>query len=240
MIQGYSLRKFLTCLAPVAALLAVAGCQHDSVPRPEPETDYFPLEVGRYRTYAVLDTLWANYRPTISSFQFRETITAQITDATGQPAYRVVRARRVLPTDTWRDDSVMVLTPVRETVVLTRNNRRTVELVFPVRKDRFWNMNAFNSLDSVVAENRYYQTVGEPFQARSGGKTFSYEQTLTTALAEDNRNGANNAVFRTTYEQVYAKGVGPVFRARRRFTYCADQDDKCFRTNTRIYRGRPG
>ncbi|PJJ60396.1 hypothetical protein [Hymenobacter chitinivorans] len=241
MIRRYSFAKLLPGLLPVAGTLILAGCQNDSVPGLQSGADYFPLEVGRYRIYAVADTLWANYQRTPSSYQFRETITDQINDATGQPGYRIVRARRVLPTDAWRDDSVMFVAATDHALLLTRNNRRTVELVFPVRKDRVWNMNAFNSLDTVAAENRYYQNVGETFQSQFGGKTYSYNQTLTTALTEDNRNGQNNAVYRSTYDQVYAQGVGPVYRARRRYIYCADQDvgtSICGRSNTRIYRGQ--
>jgi hypothetical protein len=225
-------------LAAPLAVLAVAGCQNDAVPGPESGTDYFPLEVGRYRIYAVSDTVWTNYQRTVASYQFRETLTDQINDAAGRPGYRVVRAKRLLPTAEWVADSVLFLAATDQALLLTRNNRRTVELVFPVRPDHVWNLNAFNSLDSVVAENRHYENVGEAFQTTAGGKTYRYEQTLATALDDDNRNGFDNEYYLSAYRQVYAKGIGPVYRVRRRFNYCDEQTASCSRSNTRIYKGQ--
>ncbi|TGE18098.1 hypothetical protein [Hymenobacter elongatus] len=223
------------------AVLALAGCQNESVPGPESGTDYYPLEVGRYRIYAVSDTLWANYQRQVTTYQFRETITDPITGAAGVTGYRLVRAKRLLPTDAWRDDSVMVVTPTEGALVLTRNNRRTVELVFPVRKDRAWNMTAFSAVDTVIKqedESRRYEKVGEPFQVTTGGKTYRYEQTLTTALIDDNITGFDDEYYLSKYTQVYAKGIGPVYRVRRRFNYCDQQAQTCSRTNTRIYQGQ--
>lgn len=242
MIRRYSFSNRLTWLVPALAL-AVAGCQNDSVPGPQSGADYFPLETGRYRIYAVSDTVWTNFQRTITSYQLQETITDQINDATGQPGYRIVRARRVLPTDTWRNDSVMFVAATDNALLLTRNNRRSVELVFPVQPDRRWNMYAFSLVDTVQStmneDNRRYQAVAQPFEASAGGKTYRYDQTLTTALVIGNNNayGADNDYYRSTYEQVYAKGVGPVYRARRRFSYCPEQVLSCSPSNTRIYRG---
>ncbi|MCB2376990.1 hypothetical protein LGH70_05320 [Hymenobacter sp. BT635] len=239
--------KCLAWLAPVAAL-ALAGCQNDTVPGPESGKEYFPLEIGSYRVYAVADTLWNAFQRTPSSYQFRETVTDQVSDATGKPAYRVVRARRTLPTDTWRDDSVMVVSVASRSLVLTKNNRRTVELVFPVQQDRTWDMYAFMLGDTTEAldtgdrryDNRRYQNIGEPFQIMAGGKTYRYDQTLTTALIVGNPNkyGFDDEVNRSTYQQVYAKGVGPVYRVRRRFDYCDPQTGTCGKSNTRIYKGQ--
>ena len=67
---------------------------------------YYPVAVGN----RVLDVCCDRYHleqattalpvtpsvPTVSSYQFRETIAEQsFTDAAGQPAYRLVRAKRV-------------------------------------------------------------------------------------------------------------------------------------------------
>ncbi|MCB2409966.1 hypothetical protein [Hymenobacter lucidus] len=242
MINRYLVPKQLLRLLPLAAL-ALTGCENETVPGPESGTDYYPLEIGSYRVYAVADTIWDAYQRKVSSYQFRETITDQIPDATGQPSYRVVRAKRVLATDAWRDDSVMVLTKVRNAVLLTRNNRRSVELIFPVRKDRTWDMYAFSFIDTTTVQedqNRQYEAVDEPFQATAGGKDYLYPHTLTTSLIVDNGNpyGSDDEYYRSTYSQVYAKGMGPVYRVRRRFNYCDQQSLSCSRSNTRIYKGQ--
>ncbi|TGE28622.1 hypothetical protein [Hymenobacter metallicola] len=237
-----SLKRLLP-LAPLAAL-AFTSCENKTVPGPESGADYFPLAVGNYRIYQVLDTTWSNYQRTPVSYQFRETVADQITDAAGQASFRVVRAKRVLPTDAWRDDSVMVITATPKYVAQTRNNRRTIDLVFPVRDNYAWNMYSFVSVDTAAEsrneDNRRYEAVGQPFQATAAGKTYRYEQTASTALIVDNRNlyGFDNEYYLSTYKEVYAKGVGPVYRVRRRLNYCDEQSPTCSRSNTRIYKGQ--
>jgi len=224
-----------------AGLLAllVAGCKNESEAGPEAGTDYYPLALGDYRIFSVTDSVWANYQlQPVSRYQFRERVAERLTDASGQPAYRVIRSRRLLPTDAWQDDSVMVLAASDKTVLLTRNNRRTVELIFPVRPDRAWNRNAYNSRDTLTGiENRRYLRVGEPFGVSAGGQTFAYEHTLTTEDAED-VNFDDGILKETKYRQVYAQGSGPVYRLRRRVNHCPEADENCNPEPHKIYVGR--
>jgi hypothetical protein len=204
-----------------AALLTLAACKSESEPGIESGADYYPPPVlGDYRIFDVVDSVWENSRlQPVSHFQFRERVAERIKDARDSTAYRIVRSRRALPTDPWRDDSVFVISPGASTVQLTRNNRRTVELVFPVRDGRTWNRDAFNVPETGQPENRRYLSSGVPFEARANGQTFRYEQTVTTDDVED--VAFDNPVTSTAkYRQVYAKGSGPVFRQRRRLEHC--------------------
>ncbi|SHJ22187.1 hypothetical protein SAMN02745146_2525 [Hymenobacter daecheongensis DSM 21074] len=217
---------FLSCRLPrllsAASLLTllVAGCKTETEPGPEAGTDYYPLALGDYRIFSVVDSVWVNYqRQPVSTYQFRERIAEQFTDASGQPAYRLVRSRRTLPTDPWRDDSVMVISGTASTVQLTRNNRRTVELVFPIRAGRSWNRDAFNGRDLPEAQSRRYLRVNEPFDTETSTKSFHYDHTVTTDDVED-VNLDNPVTSTAKYRQVYAQGKGPVYRQRRRLVYC--------------------
>ena len=225
-------------LAAGLLALAVAGCKNESVSGPEAGTDYYPLVLGDYRIFAVTDTTWAGYvRQPISRYQLRERVAEQITDAAGLPAYRVVRSRRTLPTDPWRDDSVLVISADAQTVQLTRNNRRTIELIFPVRAARVWNRDALNARDTSSAENRRYLLVGEPVQATANGQLFQYERTVTTDDLEDVQvdDGIRN---QAKLRQVYAQGSGPVYRQRRRVSFCPDDPNlPCNPTAGRVIKG---
>jgi hypothetical protein len=225
-------------LAAAGALLAllVAGCRTETEPGPESGADYYPLAVGDFRIFAVTDSAWLNFqRQPVNTFQFRERVAERISDAAGQPAYRVVRSRRTLPTDTWRDDSVFVLSATATNVQLVRNNRRTVELVFPVLSGRTWNRDAFNARDTVVAENRRYLSVGQPFDTNAGTQTFHYERTLTTDDIED-VNLDDGVYNRAKFRQVYAQGSGPVLRHRRRLVFC--NGGGCSPDPTRVFKGQ--
>jgi hypothetical protein len=218
--------------------LAFTACKdYSEVPPVEAGTDYYPIAVGNVRTFAVADTIWDGGAATISKYRFRETITGQFTDIAGQTSYRVVRAKSV-GTAPFVDDSVMVLTPSARTVTLNRDNRRSVELVFPVREDRVWNLSAYSNTtpdDTITNITRRYYQVGQPLRlAVPGLPVFTYAQTLTTL---DEGNAAeDDAYYLRQYQQVFAKGIGPVLRNRRRYYYC-DTNPNCQPTPSYIFAG---
>ena len=219
---------FLTSLRPalrtsalsLTLAAALAGCAEDGAIAPvEPGRDYYPVEAGTYRIYAAADTAYNRFVRTDSSYQVREAIGRADTfrNAAGQLSFRVEHAVRRTPAQPWRIDSVYVLTPTAETVTLVRNNRRTVELIFPVRDNRAWNLNAYNSLGALPDSTRRYHSVGRALTLAAGGVAQTYGQTLTTldegAVAQD------NLYYLQQYQQVFAKGVGPVLRRRRDIAY---------------------
>jgi hypothetical protein len=222
-------------------LLAVAGCKKDaSIPPVPVGQEYYPVEVGTYRTYAVSDTTWDLNVPLVSRYQFREAITEVFTDAARQKSYRVVRARRVPPATAWQSDSIFVLTPTAQTVTLIRDNRRTVELIFPVREGRLWNLNAYNNNtnDTITEPTRRYYSVGKALtlDARDGSMPRSYEQTLTTL--DEGLAAQDNVYYLTQYQQIFAVGVGPVLRRRRVYNYCDPRNPNCNPSPTYIHAGR--
>jgi hypothetical protein len=210
-------------LALLSAAALLAGCRHESVV-PEPVTDYFPVVVGTYRTYAVADSTWASAQVTVSHYQLRERVTEQFTDAAGQPAYRLVRSRRLTSADGWRDDSALVVQVLPRAVVLTRNNLRTLELVYPVQANKSWNRTAFtvntgssSYRDSITNLTRAYgPAVGTPYTtpATPGAAAKTYPTTVLTkdilpVGVEDINDRDKRGV-----RQVYAQGVGLVLRRR--------------------------
>ena len=221
-------RRIGLALAVAALALGVAGWKENTVEiLPDAGLGYYPVAVGNYWIYAVADTTWSPASnqgsqvmpsvPTARAFQFREAIASSFTDAAGKTAYRLVRSRRLTASAAWVDDSVFTLSPSAQSVILTRNNLRTLELIFPVREGRLWNFNAYNnnSEDTVTAETRRYSHVGEPFSTTVSGTAKAYPATVTTT--NEGKAKEDDAYYVKTYQQVFAKGVGPVFRRQRRF-----------------------
>ena len=222
-------RRIGLALAVGALAVGFAGCKENTVEiLPDAGLGYYPVAVGNYWIYAVADTSWSPASnqgsqvtrsvATVSSFQFREAIASTFTDAAGKTAYRLVRSKRLTPSAAWVDDSVFTLSPTAQSVILNRNNLRTLELIFPVREGRLWNFNGYNnnSEDTVTAETRRYRNVGEPFSTAVSGITKAYPATVTTT--NEGTAQADDAYYVNTYQQVFAKGVGPVFRRKRRFS----------------------
>ncbi|RSK49849.1 hypothetical protein [Hymenobacter rigui] len=211
-------------------LLAVASCKNETEVLPDQGPEYYPMEVGAYRIYAVADTSWRNNVPTVSRFQFREQVAAELSpDATGQPVYRVIRSRRATATDSWAADSVLTVTVAKSFVTEQLGNRRTVVMVFPALQGKNWDSNAFNTLNGPLdsarqanrdyqVRNRYYAQTGAALSLQRDGRSYAYDNTVTTFNDLTAANGVNicgTTVLRTTF----AKGIGPVYRVRRRYSH---------------------
>ncbi|MBD2721250.1 hypothetical protein [Hymenobacter armeniacus] len=211
----------------LALAAGLPACKNEVDVTPQTDKAYYPVAVGNSWTYAVADTTWSEARlvnrvvvpsvPTVNAFKLRETITETFTDAAGNKAYRLVRAKMVPPSTAWVDDSVFVLTANDQFVALSRNNVRTVELVFPVKDEGTWNLNAFNNSaqDTVTNQTRQYTRVGQAYTT-GGGATGLPGKAYSTTLTTNNTGTAaeNSLIKRSGYQQVFAKGIGPVFRRR--------------------------
>lgn len=205
--------KAVAALAILAGASLLNSCRNESV-TPNPVADYYPLEVGTYRAYAVSDTTWTKGVATATNYQLREAITQQYADAAGQPAYRILRARRANSTAVWADDSVLVVQPLNQSITLTRDNVRTIELIYPLAGGKTWRKYSFTTTraDSVRA---FDPTVGKPYTT-PGAAPKTYDLTATVRDVEP--VALNDGLYRQAgYLQVFAQGAGPV--ARRRYYY---------------------
>lgn len=218
--------RWLRTIATALALLSpLAGCRHDTDAEPTfggPEL--YPLTVGTYRVFAVADTVWQQNQPTISTYQRREVVADSFpgpATTLGAPSisYRVVQSRRATAAQAWREDSVLVLTPLPLALLLSQGNRRTLELLFPVRAGRGpWNRLAFDASDSL---SREYRHLGEALTlAGPGAAAKTYASTVRTVDVD-----AADNLYQRTYEQIYAPGVGPVQRRRRHLDTYVRQPD---------------
>jgi len=207
------LSKAAAALTTLVGASLLNGCRNETV-TPNPVADYYPLEVGTYRAYAVSDTTWSKGVATTTSYQLREGITEKFMDAAGQPAYRILRARRANGTAAWADDSVFVVQPLAQSISLTRDNVRSIELIYPIVASKTWRKYSFTTTrgDSVRA---FDPTVGKPFTT-PGASPKTYDLTATVRDVEP--VALNDGLYRQAgYLQVFAQGAGPVLR--RRYSY---------------------
>lgn len=227
----------LAGLTALALSLLLAGCRPDTEPVPTfGGAELYPLRVGTYRIFAVADTVWRANKPTITAYQQREVVADSFPGPArvlGAPSlsYRVVRARRASASQAWVEDSVLVLTPLPQALLLSQGNRRSVELLFPVRAGQVWNRLAFDAQDSL---SRQYRRLGEPVTVQApGAAAQTYAQSVRTADVDE-----ENELYHRTYEQIYAPGVGPVQRRRRNLsTYQRKSDGQQVPDPTFIFEG---
>jgi hypothetical protein len=211
---------FLRMMAAGGLALALSACNTTTEVPLELGKDYYPLTVGAERVYAVFDRSYVQNVGTDRTSQLREQVTEAYRDAAGVLTYKVVRSVRATAADAWRVDSVQTLTVNAKNLLLTRSNLRTVELVFPVRAGAEWNKNAFNTEEDQEPLNRRYEDVGAPLTL--AGR--HYDNTVTT-FSFDGVEG--NLYDQRELRQVYAKGVGPVYREATRLYYCQPDRGGC-------------
>lgn len=218
-----TLRFLKNSLLLTGTTALLASCHHDVVVVPE-ALDYFPTVVGTFRSYAVADSTWTNGVVTVSGYQLRERVTEQFTDAAGQLAYRLVRSRRANASAAWADDSVLVVQKTTQVVLVTRNNVRTVDLLYPARAGRAWNATAYTigtaTPDTITNTTRaYLATVGGAHTTPALGSAApkAYDTTVQTKSTLPNGVDDANVYYQRGLQQVYASGVGLV--QRRRYSY---------------------
>lgn len=219
-------------VAAVALAASFSGCKIETEAIPETGTDYYPVAVNRFWTYAVTDTTWGQSAytngqvmrgsVTVTNSQVRETITETFTDAAGNTAYRMVRAKRPNATAAWTNDSVFVVTATPQYVAINRSNLRTLEVVFPIKEGSKWHVNAFNNsvpgVEDTTKTRRYYR-LGQPYTTAAAG---SFPATTYPTTVSTNNIGPateNNLLSLNNYQQVFAKNIGPVYRNRRTLAY---------------------
>lgn len=204
-------------------LVLLGGCQTEVI-KPVPDeagTQYYPLRAGDYWIYRVVETRYRNqlaWQPGDSSVYFvREQIDTIYQDLTGQPAYQFTRSRRPSATAAWGADSVFVVNKSASDVRLYYNNVRWVPFVFPVLDGKKWNAHVFNVNSQVTnpAQADYY-TFAAPGQPFTVGDT-TYQNTVKVIQRFN-----ENAIERQDAYEVYAYGVGRIYKQVLAFDYCSD------------------
>lgn len=207
------MRKALLLLVVLAGFLA--GCEN-KYKDPDPAAmgyDYYPLEIGDYRIYNVTDIRFRSNVGDTNRFQLRERVDTSFYDQTGQLVYKVIRSVRPNENRSWVDDSVLVVSKTNSMVLLTQDNSRFVKMVFPVKEGNKWQVDAYNDRLGTNDEKEYYtfRNVGESYEVNA----IVYPKTITVVQGTPFNN-----VKLDDRKEVYAEGVGRVYRLFNRAVYC--------------------
>lgn len=177
--------------------------------------EYFPLEVGQYRTYAVDSIVFGQSGADTISSQIRETIVEELGDGT-EKKYRVLREQRATADADWHVNTVWWIVKEDNRIIQTEENLKFIKLTFPVNLGTSWSGNAFfddRTIIKIGSENLEffkewdYQIVGRGSYVIDG---VSYDEVFHVQEAD----------FETSIElrestAIYAKGVGLIERTQK-------------------------
>lgn len=195
-------------------LVLATACDPDESKPVDIGMDYFPLQTGNSYIYTIDETIYSEVAPVKNLiYQLRIQITDSFPNAEGNYTYVLNRSTRNDANSAWQDlDTWSVRGNDRE-IILNEGNIPFLKLTFPLRAGNSWNGNKYNNLETDQYE---VTSMDQPFAA--GGTTF--DKTLRV-LQENNED---LIVFQDKREEVYARGVGLVYKETIQLSYCTTND----------------
>ncbi len=199
----------------------------DPEPAPlSPENEYFPLEKGKYVIYDLDSTIWDD-KLCITlkrQYQFMYTIADTFTNAEGNLSYRLDVRRRKKPEDVWSTHQVYYVTNTGTNLEMTYNELRFIKLQFPIQAGATWQGNTYiNTEDKDLTYFKdwvyTYEKIGDTYSTGD----VEYSNTITVLQRDETINDPETIprqnASRTYSREVYASGIGMVYREYYHWTY---------------------
>lgn len=224
-MQKSSFRFKLAKAIFVAWAIAMAGCG-DSV-TPIDSSAYFPLEVGTQWIYSVeesttLRNLCADDGVTTSNYELKVMITQSYTNAEGGTTYVFERSTRTLLTDPWIPVATWTAQRRGTKLVANESNVLYVKLLFPPEEGITWNGNEFNTqiqLNNSNVDSYQMINVHQPYALSAN---VSYPKSVTVIQNREE----SNILYRDSRKEIYALGVGLVYKESFLLAYFSQSDPK--------------
>lgn len=178
-------------------IIFLLGCK-----RVEPPTalkyDYFPLELGKYKTYQMDSVIYDAFAESVDSFHYltKETVDNQYVDNADDTAYRILIEYSLDSGNSWLFKQYITEKRTIYSGQRVENDLRLVKLIFPIKNRRTWDENEMNNKD--VQLNGYIQIDREQTI-----NNILFDSTLTVDQGDE-----EDPFFRFYGEEIYAKGIG--------------------------------
>lgn len=207
--------------AYIALIISACGerITLDPSPGPDSQSDYFPLQTGKYVVYQVDSIIYdfavggGTVRDSSRTF-VKELVGDTLRDQTGQLLYTIERYERSSDTASWQLASIGTAARTAGQAIRTENNLSFIKLIFPMDRRSEWdgNIRIDKNREIEIAGERirpftnwHYEVDSIDVQAATGA--FVFDSTLLVTEAND-----NNIIERRYSRVRYAKHVGVVWR----------------------------
>jgi hypothetical protein len=195
-------------------ILALASCDSgDDTGVPDKGSRYFPLALGQYQIYDVLEIKYTLRDPDTASYVLRVETAHAFLNADGDSTYVVYRSKRLPGEVDWTYLNTWSVRRTAEELIVQEENTPYVKLRFPPYNGQVWNGNLYNTLES----EDYRLDSLEQGQTRLG----QYFDDCVTVVQRDNQDFI---VFLDQRKEVYAAHVGLVYKETTQLTYCTQPE----------------
>ncbi len=195
-------------------------------------SEYAPVQVGKYITYRLDSTVFTSFgaNTEIHSYQEKHVVDAEITDAGGRKAYRILRfIRDTVGLQSWSAAGTYSITLADSVLEVNENNLRILKLVRPIVEYKTWRGNRYlpeNAFGPLYTFNNdfgmdlwdyTYSDIDASLTIK--GKTYNNVVTVDAIDETFNASAANTTVVNPSaiayvnyLQDNYAKGIGLVYQ----------------------------
>ena len=207
------------------ALLGACDAGNDPVEQ-DRGYDYFPLVIGQYKVYQVDSSYYrSNIFYPVNYFLKVKTIESAVSQE-GGITYVLSLEKRTAVTNPWIRLATYSARISDDKAILAEGNTSYVKLLLPPQEGLRWNGNSFNTLGGAETCSNSpcdlyaYQDVGKRYTLSS---TMDFENTISI----EQQNSVDPIVGDDVRKEVYAKGVGLVYKESRVLKYCTEATRNC-------------
>lgn len=199
-------KRYTPLLAGLLLLAAMVSCKKSTGEGPNFHYTYFPYESGYWVEYNV-DSMWHDNGSDTARYQLREVMADAYYDNEGRLSYRFERYKRDSSHHPWVLEDVWSVTRTQTRLERVEENIRLIKLLFPVKRNDRWDGNLYNVYD----EEEYMVYDAHETMTING---FTFDSTAHVIQAD--RNNLVDSIYK---EEIYAAGVGLVYRQFRELDF---------------------
>ena len=223
-------KKILPVLLVVAIVfVSFFSCRKVTVSTADATRNYFPLQFGKYVTYAV-DSIYyidTNCSKREIKSQMKYAITDTFRDSKFRLSYLMDIYSRPYDGAVWQQAGVLYITPTYDSILVTQDQSKYIKMVFPVVNGTTWAGNTYalvqdSSFSYLANWNYTYQN----YHLSYNNGLVNFDNTVTVLEDDESQNYPNvdsqvNA-YRTYAKEVYAYNVGMIYKEWTHWTYKPD------------------
>jgi hypothetical protein len=204
------MRHFIKYLVGVVAVVTIS-CDSSEPGLVDIGRDYFPLASGSYQVYDVSEIKYELGIPETLAYELKTQVIDSFLTVDGQYRYVIHRSKRESPQGSWIYMDTWSAQAGNNEAVMNEENTPFLKLIFPVAPGVTWNGNKYNTGE------------GDDYLLEEVKKSFTFNnEVFEDCIVVNQEDNPDPIVFFDQRKEIYANGIGLVYKELTQLTYCDD------------------